>query len=177
MVTYPLPLARYRRFFAEGVRLAVVGSQSTGSVVPPRVKHRSRMAWHVAGHLAPPGTAAILADGAGSLTETAVANFLAVFDGVVTSPPRECVLDGISLRVTQELCAALGIAWAERPIPAADVPRMSEALLTGTGFCVAGVREIDAVPLPWPGPVLAKLLAAWSDLAGLDVASQFLDAA
>src|SRR5205809_1129545 len=73
-----------------------------------------------------------------TLAETSVANFLAVIDGVVVSPPRETVLDGISLRVTRELCGALGIAFAEAPLTLADVHRTSEALLTGTGFCLAG---------------------------------------
>lgn len=168
MVTYPLPPARYRRFFTDGVALAVVG-HLPASLVSPTVKHRSRMAWHVAGKIAPPGSVAILTDGAGNLTETAVANFLAVFDGTVTSPPRGSVLDGISLRVTQELCAAAGIPWAERPIPVGDVSRMSEAMLTGTGFCLAGVRSVDGRNVPWPGPVFTKLLAAWSELVGVDV--------
>ena len=173
MVMYPLPFARYRRFFTDGVRLAVAGALPP-SLVPPTAKHRSRMAWHVAAHRVPPGTTAVLTDGAGNVTETAVANVLAVFDGVVTSPPRDSVLDGISLRVTQELCAAGGLGWAERPIPVGDVAKASEAMLTGTGFCVAGVRGIDAVELPWPGPVFSTLLAAWSELVGVDVAGQFV---
>jgi branched-chain amino acid aminotransferase len=172
MVTYPLPFARYRRFFTDGVRLAVAGALPP-SLVPPTAKHRSRMAWHVAAHRVPPGTTAVLTDGAGNVTETAVANVLAVFDGVVTSPPRDTILDGISLRVTHELCAAAGLRWEERPIPVGEVASASEAMLTGTGFCVAGVRGFDGVELRWPGPVFTKLLAAWSDLVGVDVAAQF----
>ena len=172
MVTYPLPFSRYRRFFTDGVALAVAGALPP-SLVPPAAKHRSRMAWHVAARRVPPGTTAVLTDGAGNLTETAIANVLAVFDGVVVSPPRDTVLDGISLRVTQELCAAAGLRWEERPIPVGEVGSASEAMLTGTGFCVAGVRSIDAVGLPWPGPVFTKLLAAWSELVGVDVAAQF----
>lgn len=172
MVTYPVPFARYRPFFTDGVRLAVAGPLPP-SLVPPTAKHRSRMAWHVAAHRVPPGTTAVLTDGVGNLTETAVANLLAVFDGVVTSPPRDGVLDGISLRVTRELCESLGLPWAERPIAVGEVGRASEAVLTGTGFCVAGVRAVGDEPLPWPGPVFGRLLAAWSELVGVDVAGQF----
>ena len=50
MVTYPLPFARYRKLFTEGVTLAVAGVQSARptDLLPPRVKHRSRLHWHVA---------------------------------------------------------------------------------------------------------------------------------
>src|SRR5437762_6192090 len=47
MVTYPLPFARYRRFFTEGLRLAIVGYHLADpeSILSPISKHRSRMAW------------------------------------------------------------------------------------------------------------------------------------
>src|SRR5581483_7220054 len=50
MMTYPLPFARYRPFFTDGVTLAVVGTRAGGpdAILPPTVKHRSRMYWHVA---------------------------------------------------------------------------------------------------------------------------------
>jgi hypothetical protein len=51
---------------------------------------------------------------------------------------------------------------------------MNEAFLAGTGFCVAGVGRIDGADLPWPGPVFRRLLAAWSEMVGLDVEQQFL---
>jgi branched-chain amino acid aminotransferase len=178
MVTYPLPVGRYRSFFADGVSLAVIGHRpaDAGDVLPPRVKHRSRMAWWIAEHRPrPPGTVAIVTDRpGGTLTETSFANFLAVFDGVVTSPPREMVLDGISLRVVEELCRELGIPIAEQEVPASAASCMGEAFLVGTGFCIAGVRRIDGVALSWPGQTFRRLLAAWSGLVGMDVDRQFL---
>jgi branched-chain amino acid aminotransferase len=178
MVTYPLPVERYRPFFADGASLAVVGHlpADPGALLPPRVKHRSRMAWWVVEHRPrPPGTLAIVTDRpGGTLTETSFASFLAVFDGVVTRPPREKVLDAISLRVVEELCGELGVAFTERELPASGASRMSEAFLAGTGFCVAGVRRIDGVDLTWPGPMFRRLVAAWSEIVGVDVAGQFL---
>jgi branched-chain amino acid aminotransferase len=180
MVTYPLPFARYRRFSTDGATLAVVGAHGE-SLLAPTVKHRSRMVWHVADYRArsrSPVALAVLTDGRGALTETGVANVLAVIDGVVTSPPRETILDGISLRVTRELCQALGLPFAEARLPADALDRFSELILTGTGFCVAGVANVifegsRSHRLPWPGPVYRKLLAAWSDLVGVDVEKQF----
>jgi branched-chain amino acid aminotransferase len=186
MVSYPLPFTRYRRFFTEGVVLAAVGPHPSGpdSVVPARIKHRSRMTWHVADHKARERTGrahalAILLGPTGALTETGVANFLAVIDDVVITPPRETALAGVSLRVTQELCAGLGLRFTEASITLADVHRISEAMLAGTGFCIAGVRSYSPLwnPSPklflWPGPVFRKLLAAWSDHVGVDIEKQF----
>ena len=191
MVTYPLPFARYRPFFTDGVTLAVVGNRmmDPGDVLPPTVKHRSRMFWHVADRKAReqtgnPTALAIPLGPDAALTETSVANFVAVVNDVVVSPPRETVLDGISRRVTRELCERLGITFVEAPLTLAfDTARVSEAMLTGTGFCLASVRSLVGPwgiahgGLAWPGPVFRRLLAAWSDLVGVDVERQFTECA
>jgi branched-subunit amino acid aminotransferase/4-amino-4-deoxychorismate lyase len=185
MATYPLPFARYRPFFTEGVTLALAGMNSTlSTVLPPTVKHRSRMMWHVADHKArekarnPAALGITLTGPGGGFTETSVGHVLAVLDSVVTTPPRDMVLDGISLRVTEELCKSLGVPFAEARLPLAQPLAGREVMLTGTGFCVAGVREMflwnpEPVRFDWPGPVFRKLLAVWSDLVGLDVEKQF----
>ena len=188
MVTYPLPLARYRRFFTDGVTLALVGINPASTVVPPAVKHRSRMLWHVADHMArertgnPAALGITISGHGGAFTETGVGNFLAVIDGTVTTPLRDTVLDGISLRVTEELCRTAGVPFAEARIPLARPLAGGEAMLTGTGFGLAGVREMflwnpEPVRFEWPGPVFRTLLAAWSDLVGLDIAKQFTEGA
>src|SRR5262249_24063983 len=149
MVTYPVPFARYRPFFTEGVTLAGITGQlsRSKSVLRPRVKHRSRMLWHVADHKARELTdnsaaLAILLGPGQSLTETSLANFLVVVGKVVITPQRGKVLDGISLRVTRELCGTLGIPVVEAPVMPDDFLGISEAMLTGTGFCLAGVRQL-----------------------------------
>ena len=62
---------------------------------------------------------------------------------------------------------------------AESLVRTSELLLAGTGFCVAGVKRFafgkHAREYRWPGPVFGKLLAAWSDLVGVDIAKQFTE--
>lgn len=187
MVTYPLPLARYRKFFTDGIVLYPVPSAGApDGIVSPTVKHRSRMAWHVADHRARAeagkSAAVAVATHNGCLTETGIANLLIVLDGGVVTPPHETVLDGISLRVTRELCRDAGARFTEAPVSFADVERASEMLLTGTGFCLAGVRELvggqksGSRTFDWPGPVFTKLLAAWSALVGVDVAQQFTGA-
>ena len=186
MVTYPLPFTRYRHFFTEGVTLALVGMHGVTSetILPPTVKHRSRMLWHIADCKAReqtrnPHALGIARSGPdGALTETSIGHFLAVIDGIVTTPPRDTVLDGISLRVTEELCRSLNIPFREDQLLLHRAGEFSEAMLTGTGFCLAGVSGLftgNAQPtrFNWPGPVLLKLLSAWSDLVGVDIAKQF----
>jgi branched-chain amino acid aminotransferase len=183
MATYPLPVARYRQFFTEGVALALVGHQPNdpGAIVPATIKHRSRMHWWVADRLAnrpphPAGAVALLTDGAdGTITETGIANFLCVIGGCVTMPPPDRVLAGISLGETVRICRANGLTIRERPIPRSDVAGMSEAFLTGTAFGLAGVRSIDGHNLTWPGPVFRTLLTAWIESVGMDFVKQFAE--
>jgi len=49
-------------------------------------------------------------------------------DGVVLTPPRSSVLEGVSLRVVEELCAALDIRFEERPLGVHDCLTADEAL-------------------------------------------------
>src|SRR5438067_13497413 len=91
---------------------------------------------------------------------------------MVVSPPRSSIIVGVSLRVVEELCAELRIPFAERPLTVAECQAADEALLTGTAFCVAGVRRLGGAALPWPGPVWRRLLAAWSERVGVDVEGQ-----
>ena len=181
--TIPLSFAQYRPFFEQGVALVVAGAHgaTVDDLAPPRIKHRSRLHWWRAGHLirAHPMAAAggpllaLLVDGAGCVTETAVGNLLIVRDGGVLTPPRGQVLAGVSLRVVEELCAQLGISFAEQSLTLADCAAASEAMLCGSAFCLAGVRWLAGRGLPWPGPITLRLLAAWSDRVGMDVAGQF----
>src|SRR5207302_1262988 len=139
------------------------------------IKQRSRLHWWLAEREArqiDPDAAALLLDLDGHVTETAFANFLIVRRGTVISPPRPGVLNGISLRVTTELCHDLGIPFAESPLTVADCQNADEALLTGTAFCLAGVQSLNGAALPWPGPITESLAAAWTRLVGLDYRRQ-----
>lgn len=198
MATYPLPLARYRRFFTEGVTLAVAGVQSAhpGDLLPPRVKHRSRLFWHVAentlrdpaSRFHAPGAVPVVLDHGGA-ADTAVGCVLAVAGDTVIRPAPGRVQDSISAKVIEELCTATGLKCTTepldfrdlcRPLEGSNVNAVTELLLAGTGFCVAGVRRFaradDAREYAWPGPAFRTLLAAWSDLVGVDIAKQFTEA-
>jgi branched-subunit amino acid aminotransferase/4-amino-4-deoxychorismate lyase len=178
MHTFPLPFRRYARLFREGARLVVPTVRHLPPVsVDPRIKQRSRLFWWLAeqeAHDVDPLASALLLDADDHLTETAAANLVIVKDGVVLSPPRDTVLNGVSLRVVRDLCAESGIAFAERPLRLDEALAADEAMLAGTSFCLAGVSRIQGAPIPWPGPVWQRLLAAWSQRVGLDIGGQIL---
>ncbi|HEY2783827.1 MAG TPA: aminotransferase class IV [Fimbriiglobus sp.] len=177
MYTYPVPVARYRPFFESGIHLVTAGCHPTvpGSLLSPRVKHRSRLVWWLAEQTVPHGAIAVLTtDPAGAtFTETAIGNLLFVVDGSVVASDPALVLDGISVRVVRELCSSLRIPFREAPLTRTLLRSAGEVLLTGTGFGLAGVRRVDDADIPWPGKVGRALVAAWSELVGVDIARQF----
>ena len=180
MHTFPLPFERYRRFFTEGVALATPRPHDTTTAGGfARNKHRSRLHWWAAERRLreegrPPGTVALCQSAQGDLTETAIGHLLLVQQGTVVTPRRKFVLDGISLRVVAELCSDLNIPHADTDLSLIAAQKADEVMLCGTAFCLAAVSRINDTSIPWPGPVFARLLKAWSERVGLDIARQFL---
>ena len=199
MVTYPLPFGRYRRFFTEGVTLAVAGFQSSDPVnlLPPQVKHRSRLSWYIAertindpaSEFYNPGAIPVVHNQHGT-GDTAIGCVLAVLEDTIIRPIPGTVLDSISAKVVGELCASLGFKSEDQPLDLRDLSRpvsdenaygvssrVSELLLVGTGFCLAGVRRFssrsEGRDYRWPGPMSRKLLAGWSELVNVDIQAQF----
>jgi branched-subunit amino acid aminotransferase/4-amino-4-deoxychorismate lyase len=176
--TFALPFARYRRLFTEGARLVIPSTRQVApQAVDPHIKQRSRIHWWLADRAArriDGSASALLLDQDGFATETAAANLLVVRGGRVVTPPRRSVLDGISLRVTEELCQELEIPFEEQALTPDECRNADEAMLTGTSFCLAGVSSIDGVQLRWPGSLFERLLSVWNGRVGLDLRRQIL---
>jgi D-alanine transaminase/branched-chain amino acid aminotransferase len=176
--TFPLPVARYRQFFAVGASLMVPPTRHVPpEAVDPRIKQRSRLSWWIAEREVQemePGASALLLDASNHVTETAAANLLIVRAGTVLTPPRSTVLEGISLKVIEEICDQLSIPFREQTLTLADCQTADEAMLSCTSFCLAGVRSVQGVQLPWPGPIFLRLLTAWSQAVNVDIRGQFL---
>lgn len=168
--TQALDRERISRLYRTGARLVTT---VVGQPLDPRVKHRSRLGWWIANQdvqgLDSVAEPLFVDPQTGHVRETPTANLVAVLSGVVTSPPTGTVLDGVSLGVVRELCRAGGIPFAERAMTAADLALASEVLLTNTTYCVAGVSRIDELDVPFPGPILHRLLDAWTELVGSEV--------
>ena len=84
------------------------------------------------------------------------------------------MLPGVSLEVVIELAGRLGIPFVEREIRPEDVAAAAEVMLSSTPNCLLPVARFDGQPIGGgtPGMVFKKLLAAWSEMVGLDIAEQ-----
>jgi branched-subunit amino acid aminotransferase/4-amino-4-deoxychorismate lyase len=122
-----------------------------------------------------PGARALLLDGDGFVVEASTANVLIfIRDQGLISPPREEILAGISLAQVSELAGKLGLACRERKLTPGDVAGADEVLLTSTPFCLLPATRFNGRLIGGgaPGEVFHRLLDAWSELAGIDVAAQ-----
>ncbi len=99
-------------------------------------------------------------------------------------------MDSISAKVVGKLCQQLGLRCEKMLLDLRDCrvskdspdenladAKVSELMLAGTGFCLAGVRRLSkgsqSMDFKWPGPVYRKLFAAWSELVNVDISEQF----
>ena len=109
---------------------------------------------------------ALLLNHAGRVAESAVANVFVHRDGeLLTPPPTDGALEGITRETVLELAGAQGIPARERSLGRFDFFAADEAFLTGSGAGIVPVRSLDgrAIGAGRPGPVWAKLHAAFAD--------------
>jgi branched-subunit amino acid aminotransferase/4-amino-4-deoxychorismate lyase len=177
MLTEPLNGQAYHPLLARGAKLVTPPTPHVpNDCIPRQAKMRSRMHWWLAEqqvHEIDPDAIALLLD-QGRVTETAAANFAIIRDGTVLTPARELVLDGISMRVVQEICGELHIPFAESSLTLDDCQTADEAFLTSTPYGIAPVSSINGQPIPWPGPVLLRIKDHWSRWLGVDIWRQIL---
>ena len=176
--TFPLPFSLWAPYFTEGVHVVTPSVRQVPPVcVDPKIKCRSRMHWWLADqetHLVDPRAVSLCLDLDGNITETSGANFLIVSDGAVICPSRRSILRGISLETLAEICGELRIPFIERDFQVYDVVNADEAFLTTTPYCMAPVTRINGLPIGdgLPGGLFAKLIAAWGERVGIDIAAQ-----
>ena len=165
MHVFPVPLNRYRRFFEEGASLEIVGvlPRVDSGIVPPNIKHRSRIHWSLAAQRRTcPENVPVLVDQFGGSPDTAIGSILAVVDGTVSRPKCGTVLESIGFKIAGEKCVELGIGLTEFDGDwRLHFARASEVLLCGSAFGIAGVRRVDGQEYAWPGPVLKSLEPLW----------------
>jgi branched-subunit amino acid aminotransferase/4-amino-4-deoxychorismate lyase len=177
--TYPLPFRLWAEKYAIGERVATTGvAQVPRECWPPQLKCRSRMHYYLADREAVQrfaGARALLNDELGHLTEATTANLLLHSrDAALATPPAEKVLPGISLSVAIELAEQVGLAVEHRDIPPEALAQAEEAMLSSTTVCLLPIVEFNGRPVGGgrPGPLFERLLSAWSNLAGIDIAEQ-----
>jgi len=73
-----------------------------------------------------------------------------------------------------ELSSDLGIECNETHLRPFDLATADEAFATATSYCIQPITKAQGrvIGTGQPGPLTARLLAAWSDRVGLDIAGQ-----
>jgi branched-chain amino acid aminotransferase len=175
--TFALPFENWAETYDTGVHLVTVSTRSIpDDVIDSRIKHRSRLHWHLASReakLIDPAAMAILTNADGNLTETATGN-LCVVDGATIITPGVHVLEGVSRDYAAELAASIGIGFVHAPVTPDDLAHADEAFLTSTPTCLLPVTRFNLAPVGTgrPGPVFHKLMEAWSASIGVDIVEQ-----
>ncbi|MCI0332282.1 MAG: aminotransferase class IV, partial [Planctomycetes bacterium] len=176
---YPLQFARWASQYDDGVGVVISDvRQISPHTLPPELKCRSRMHFYLADRRAgavQPGGRAVLLDEDGFVAEATTANVLAYRAGEgLVSPPHEHILFGVSLGVVQELAAKLGVPFIKRSLAVEELYTADEAMLTSTSVCLLPIVACDGRPIGngRPGEMYRRLLAAWSEMVGVDVAEQ-----
>jgi branched-subunit amino acid aminotransferase/4-amino-4-deoxychorismate lyase len=176
---WPLQFHQWAEYFDRGLPVVISDiRQVPDNCWPSELKCRSRMHYFLAEREAAarqPGARAILLDQEGYVAESTTANVV-VYRGQegLSSPPDDHILVGISLGVVHELAGRLGIPWMRRRLTVDELRTADEVMLTSTSVCLLPVVECDgrAIGGGVPGPNFKRLLAAWSEMVGVDVAAQ-----
>jgi branched-chain amino acid aminotransferase len=178
VVAYQLPFWRMAPFLEAGAHGVIARSRSYSSeMLEGKLKHQSRLNMELAElEVADidPEAFAILLDRDGNLTEGTFNSVFMVSAGVLRTPKDDSILQSISRETVLELAAQLGIPTSEEPLQPYDLYTADEAFFTFTGPGVLPMTKADhrQVGDGKPGPITRQLLAAWSEMVGLDVIDQ-----
>jgi len=185
MSTYALPFQMWAEKYERGEHLAVSKVRQVPEASWPReMKCRSRMHYYLADKEVRervPGARALLLDERGHVNETSTANIAGFVDdginGTIWTPPRDAVLPGVSLKAMWELAYrrfGVGSYGEGQMFPDQLTEDWREVWLTSTPSCLLPVVKIGDAEVGdgRPGPTFKKLLAAWGEEVGVDIAEQ-----
>ena len=179
----PIDFPRYAPLFGEGAHAVIPKTRSYSSdQLDPKIKHYSRLNFVMAELEATdvdPEAFPILMDAQGNLTEGIGYNFFIVTEGVLRTPGDSTILQGVSRKVIFELAEQLGIPAVEEDLQPYDAYTADEVFLASTPYSILPVGRVDnrTISDEVPGPVTRQLLAAWSELVGVDIVEQALSRA
>ncbi|MFI0480721.1 aminotransferase class IV [Actinomadura sp. 9N215] len=160
-----------------GVKLAIASTRRTPPIcLEPRVKSNNYLN-HIVAKLeaiAAGADDALMLDLDGNIAELPVANIFVRHGDVLSTPPSNGILAGITratiLRLVAEGAAGPGMRVAERVMAAYDLFTAEEAFIVGTGTGVAFVESIDGRRIGdgAAGPVTKRLMDAYTELLARD---------
>lgn len=176
--SFPMPLFLWAKGMKAGLHAVTPSNRHVPpQCIDPKMKYRSRLHFWLAeqeAKLVDPNAATLLLDLDGNVTEFSGGNILIVKDGTIISPTTRNILPGISRQTVIELAAELNIPFIEKDFQVYDVCNADEAFESTTPFCLMPVTRINNIPIAdgKPGPIFARLLDAWSEKVGMDIAAQ-----
>jgi branched-chain amino acid aminotransferase len=167
--------------YEQGAHFVVPPQQSVPSrYIDPKAKNRSRIFYKIAelqaAHMEE-GAQALLTDEQGFITEGTGNNFFMVRDGEITTPKGHNILRGVSRGACIDLAHKLDIPLREADIDPYDVREADEAWFTSTTICMLPITRFNFQPVGngQVGPIYRRLLEAWSEEVGVDIAAQARD--
>jgi len=177
----PLPFKERARNYRDGIRVVLPSVRRTPpDSLSPRTKTHNYLNMIMANlevQARDPEAWAVLLDENGNLCEGMGSNVFLVKGGQLLTPQERYVLAGISRQTVIELASELGLSAIERDLDLYDAYTADEAFLTSTSLCLCPVASINGAAIGGgvvPGPVTAKLLAAYSSLVDCDILDQYL---
>ncbi len=174
----PVAFDTFARFYAEGAHGVIARTRSYSSdTMDPKVKHHSRANFVLAELEAAdvdPGASPILLDQDGNLTEGIGYNVFLVKDGALRTPTDRSILQGISRSVIFDVAERLQIPVYEEDLQPYDIYTADEVFFSRTSPRIVPVGMVDRRPVgdSVPGPVTNQLLAAHSEMVGVDIVDQ-----
>lgn len=175
---YAPPFKRYAHLHDVGIHAIIPRVRNYHpDTIDNKAKHRSRLNLTMAQLEvveADPEAWPLLLDHYGNISEGTGSNFYIVTDGVLRTPTDTSILQGMSRDTVMMLAKDLGIPLVEEDIQPFDAYTADEAFMTGTSHSMLPISRIDWRPIgdEMPGPIVRQLLAAWSEMAGLDIVDQ-----
>ena len=178
IMTKPVPWDPWGTYYKDGAHAVIARTRAYSSqAVEPKLKHYSRMNFNLAELEArdvDPVALPILLDMDGNVAEGTGYNVAIVTNGVIKTPGDSSILQGVSRATMFELAEQLGIPAVEETLQPYDVYTADEVFFVTSPTFVTPVTVVDRRTIGdgRPGPVVDKLLAAFSELVGLDIVDQ-----
>ena len=176
----PIGLSGYAVGYKTGAAVVFPSARSySSSFIDPKAKHYSRGNFILAQLQTAdidPSAHPVLLDQEGNIAENVGANFFIVTDGTIRTPVDSNILQGISRMVIFELADQLGIPIVEEPLQPYDAYTADEVFLAGSIYQLLPIATVDnrRISTTIPGPISKQLLAAWSEMVGMDIVGQIL---
>lgn len=155
--------------FPHGCGLHCVPVPMPGSGPDPHAKTGDRKLAVAAGRAAEAAGfyEALRVDPAGRVLEGATSTIFAVRDGVLITPPLDVgVLAGITRAKVLEIAQAQALPVTLRTFLRSELPELSELFITSTCRGVVPVNRVDDVQYVAPGPITARVAAAYRGMLG-----------